>query len=403
MATMKNVLIINPLLKQYRLSFFEKLHSVLERDNIHLKLIYADPPAKELCKADNVEIASRYGKKVGMSWLLNGKLGYQHIVRDVMAADLVIADHSFKYVFTLLGVLLSTIRLKKVALWGHGRNLQATRANFTEWVKMRTLNNVDWWFVYTQGGAEYLQQKGVPHHKITVTQNTLDMEDFRRDLSAVTPADVDAAREQLNIPPGATVALYCGSLYPDKMLSFLLSAVARIREKFPDFHLIIVGDGEERELVEQAVNRCNWVHFMGSRFGREKALYFKLAQLFLHPGAVGLAVLDAFNAGLPMVTTDIPIHGPEVEYLVNGVNGLVLPADEAVYAEGVCNLLGDEVTLAAIGKSAAESAHHYSLDAMVHNYRSGILACLGITHRGCNVIEGNYQVAGQKEAARTFQ
>ena len=46
----------------------------------------------------------------------------------------------------------------------------------------------------------------------------------------------------------------------------------------------------------------------------------------LLPGAVGLGVLDSFAFDVPLVTVDLPYHGPEIDYVRDGENGVKLPA-----------------------------------------------------------------------------
>jgi glycosyltransferase involved in cell wall biosynthesis len=204
----------------------------------------------------------------------------------------------------------------------------------------------------------------------------VNIEAFRKELSGVTESDMSRVRQQFAIPAHAVIGLYCGSLYPDKHLPFLLQSATLIKEAIPGFELVIVGDGEQKALIQDAAQNLPWVHYAGPQFGYEKAVYFKMALLFLHPGATGLAILDSFAAGLPMITTDIPFHGPEIDYLENGVNGLILPFDRRSYADGIIALLADKERLAAIRECAAASAEKYTLDAMVNNFRAGILKCL---------------------------
>ena len=84
--------------------------------------------------------------------------------------------------------------------------------------------------------------------------------------------------------------------------------------------------------------------YRGPVFGDETAAdLLRQSTLLLMPGLVGLAVVDSFATGCPLVTVDLPFHSPEIEYLENGVNGVCLPAGTTptAYAEAVVELLGD--------------------------------------------------------------
>ena len=98
----------------------------------------------------------------------------------------------------------------------------------------------------------------------------------------------------------------------------------------------------------------------------------------LNPGLVGLSVLDAFALGLPMVTCDLPYHSPEIEYLVDGENGLVLAADTsaAEYGDNVAALMNDSDRLNRLSAGALASAEQYTVEEMVDRFATGILTAL---------------------------
>jgi len=96
------------------------------------------------------------------------------------------------------------------------------------------------------------------------------------------------------------------------------------------------------------------------------------------PGAVGSVVLDAFALGVPMVTTDIPNHGPEIDYLVDGKNGVIVrPSDSAkAYAEAVVGLLADDIRYAEMKTAALAECKNYSAEKMALNFADGIESAL---------------------------
>jgi len=117
---------------------------------------------------------------------------------------------------------------------------------------------------------------------------------------------------------------------------------------------------------------------MGPKFGREKILLIKLADLFLMPGLVGLAVLDCFAVGVPIVTTDYPYHSPEFAYLENGVNGIVTKLGQKEYASKVICLLDDDEKRRSLAKNALASSYNYSVENMVDRFAGGILRAINL-------------------------
>ncbi len=382
MKKAQSVLITLDQMKQYRLPLFEKLHAVLADDGVDLRVAYSDPPPRELAKQDNTELPAEYGIKVPGYWFFGHRILYQPMAREIARADLVIVEQANRYVWNHLLLLLSAFGGKRLAFWGHGENKQTDRSRFSEWYKRRILKRADWWFAYTEGVKRYLIRNGVDPTRITSVNNAVDTREIRRLCSSFSGGELEAARGDLGIKPGAPVGIYCGVLHRVKAIDFLLASASLIRKARNDFHLILVGGGPEREAIETPTRGENRIHVVGPQFGRRKALLLKPSDLLLAPGPVGLVILDAFAAGLPLVTTQLSIHGPEIEYLEEGRNGIMTAHNTGVYAQAVVSLLSDRDRLRVLQEGAALSGEAYTIENMVERFRQGILACLGkFAHR----------------------
>ena len=304
------------------------------------------------------------------------ELVWQKCLRKLAAPDLVIIEQANRLLVNYLLLLRRSFTGLQVAYWGHGRNLQGDNDdNLRESVKRWLIKSVDWWFAYTRISAEVAADAGYPHERITVVENSIDTDAFGRAIAAVTRLQVDALRSRLALGDGF-VALYCGGMYPDKCLPFLLEAVERMHNLIPNFNIVLIGSGPDAVLVEGAAARHSWIHYIGAVYGDERAAYFAMSDVMLMPGLVGLAIIDSFVAGLPIITTDIPIHSPEIAYLENGRNGLMTPYNVQEYVEAIYACFDDKKILKVLHDGCKESARHYTLDNMVNNYASGVLACL---------------------------
>jgi glycosyltransferase involved in cell wall biosynthesis len=264
----------------------------------------------------------------------------------------------------------------RVAYFGHGHNRQARAPGPSEWLKRKLLTSVDWWFAYTDQVGRYLAANGVDPEIITVVHNTIDTRELADAVRGLGADERRAVRRRLGVAEPASVGLFCGALYADKKLDLLVAATRRIRDHRPDFELVIVGDGPVREAVRAAAAQLPFVHYVGPAFGRDRAPYFAISDLFLIPGVVGLAIVDAFTVGLPVFATDIPGSGPEIEYLEPGVNGVMTAHDAARYAAAVCRVLDDPGQLARMREAARATAARLTLGHMVEAFALGIARCL---------------------------
>jgi L-malate glycosyltransferase len=238
------------------------------------------------------------------------------------------------------------------------------------------LTKVDWWFAYTQMTVDLVAQSGYPVNQITCLNNTIDTDNFKQQLASISEADLIAAREALRIGLGEPVGIFCGSLYPEKRLDFLIAALDKIYDKSPDFHCIVLGDGPSMPFMREAGSSRTWLHLVGVTKGEQKAMYFRLADFMVNPGLVGLHIVDAFCAGLVLVTTLGARHSPEVAYLRNGVNGLITTDSVEEYTHSVLALIHDSKKLDKIKVAALADAEIYTLNNMVTQFVDGIKKCL---------------------------
>jgi len=372
----RRVVIVTTVVKQYRQSFLDALAVRLRRDDIALRIAYSAPNRVERTKSDNVELPPELGTKVPGVWLAGGRVFLQLAWPAIRDADLVIVEQANKHALNYPLLALSRLGQKRVAYWGHGYNHQERRPGVSEWLKRKLLTSVDWWFAYTAGVGRYLVDQGVDPRIITVVQNTIDTRELAEAVRSHGHDDARALRRRLGIDHHAPIGLFCGSLYADKKLELLIDATRRIRARRPDFALIIVGDGPARDAVLAAASELPFIHYVGPAFGRDRAAYFAISDVFLIPGLVGLAIVDALTVGLPVFATDISGSGPELEYLEPEVNGMMTAHDAGAYAAAVCRVLDDPDRLARMRDAARATAARLTLGHMVEAFATGIAQCL---------------------------
>ena len=375
-GTQLRVAIIQRVLPYYRLSFVRKLREKLESHAIDLRLIYGQEQPATVPKS--VDLEDSWATNIRNLYINTpaGELVWQPCLRYLQDVDLVIVEQANRLLVNYPLQFFWRNRTHKLAFWGHGANFQAQdKRGFKEKLKSSFAGKVDWWFAYTDASAALVRSAGYPSERISVVNNSIDTEELKAAMLAVTPEQKLSMRKQLGLGAGP-VALYCGGMYPDKKLTFLLDAAKRTREKVKDFHLILIGSGPDEELVASAAAKHLWIHYPGAVFGTERAVYFALSDLMMMPGLVGLAIVDCFVAGIPLFTTRIPIHSPEIVYLENGQNGVITSFDVAEYADEVAKYLLDNDRMAAVVKGCAQSAGRYTLDAMVENFATGVFAVL---------------------------
>ncbi len=366
------VVIVERQLLQYRVALYQRLRVLLAAHGIDLQLLIGDGTPAEIQKKNQTTLD--WSIQIPTRYLLREKICWQPFGDYARKADLVIVMHENKLLYNLW--LMSFGRPRRLAFWGHGRNMQsASPFGFKERFKRWTVNKVDWWFAYTDGSAALVNAAGFPRARTTVVENAVDTREMMRFCAEVSEEQCSAARARLGLGDGP-VGLYLGSLYQEKRLDFLLNAARRIHDAIPGFTLLVVGAGPEQAYIEAAAARHSWIRYLGPQQDREKAETLVLADVMLNPGLVGLGVLDSFVSGTPMFTTDCGLHSPEISYLSSGYNGLITDDDVDAYASIVAATLGDATRLAFLQHGALATAPRYTVENMAERICQGIVDCL---------------------------
>jgi glycosyltransferase involved in cell wall biosynthesis len=371
------VTFVTRILTHYRVSFHEQVRHRLSLQGVDYRLIHGQPDAEEAAKGD---LATLPWATVIRNRALfgRGKLVWQPIYGAVRKSDLIVLGQENQLLVNYPLQMMPRGLRPRLALWGHGRNFQARNPHSSaERWKRFWAPRVDWWFAYTDETRRHVEELGFPAERITVFNNAVDTSEVRALITAVTPAGLDARRAELGIQ-GGDVGVFVGGLYDDKRLTFLVDAADRIRARVPDFVLIVAGGGEQLPLLRELAATRPWIKVMGPRFGIDKVELMLLGRLFMMPGLVGLAVVDAGAAGLPTVTTAFPYHSPEIAYVKHGVSGVIVPEwkDTRAYAEAVTSLLKNPARLAEMRAAAQGMANGLTIEAMADRFAEGVLKAL---------------------------
>ncbi|MCG2722789.1 MAG: glycosyltransferase family 4 protein [Thermodesulfovibrionales bacterium] len=378
MKSLRKVVIIQRVLSHYRRPFYELLRERLAGAGIELVLIHGSPSESEARKKDGVEIEWAHSVKNRSIMIGQHELYWQPCLKHIRGADLVIAEQASKLILNYVLVACQMIGLKKVCFWGHGRNFQEHNASVVgEGIKRFMSRHAHWWFAYNDLSASVVRSLGYPENRITSVQNAIDTRRLVAAQQNVTQAQLQHIKRDLGIK-GDNICLYTGGMYPEKRLDFLIEACVQIRKDISDFEMIFIGGGPDDSKIKEAAEKHKWIHYLGPKFDEEKVPYFMVSKLFLMPDAVGLSVLDAFALKTPLITTNSSHHGPEISYLVDGVNGVIVREsnDPSVYAAQVSRLLKDDKAREKLIAGCCIAREKYSIEEMAERFAEGVIRAL---------------------------
>lgn len=371
------VIIYQRVLPHYRVPFFEALHKELLLSDIKLVVVAGNEKKGQVPKTVKLERPwVVYRENIYIS-LLGKEIVLQRMNFGDFKANAVIVEQSNRLFLNYILCFFRLLGCFKVGLWGHGKNFQSSRPRgLRERFKQKISKTYDWWFCYTELGKKILSSAGCDQSKITVVRNSIELTDFEDLNSRESLGSLHF--NKFEVFPDDNLGIYCGGAYHEKRIDFLLESLTLIRERVKNFKFIFIGDGPEINKVEKFhESNHDWFYWAGAKSGKDRAEYFRYAKVFLMPGLVGLAVLDSFASAVPMITTNIDYHSPEIDYLENGINGLIINNSLADYVSAVEGVLNNDKELQKLREGCVESAKIYSIGSMSKNYAQGVVGLLG--------------------------
>ncbi|HEX5055624.1 MAG TPA: glycosyltransferase [Gammaproteobacteria bacterium] len=146
-------------------------------------------------------------------------------------------------------------------------------------------------------------------------------------------------------------------------VDIILQAFAYIRHRFPDATLTLAGEGGEEQMLRQIAARIpgGAIRFVGRVEPGQMQELYDGADIFVNASVVDnqpVSVLEAFAAGLPVVTT---ATGDIAAMVREGETGrIVPPEDPLAIAEAVIALLEDPDSAQGLAQKAREEAERYT-------------------------------------------
>jgi glycosyltransferase involved in cell wall biosynthesis len=171
-----------------------------------------------------------------------------------------------------------------------------------------------------------------------------------------------------------------GRLTDQKNFAMLLNAFSLITKKYPDYELIIYGEGPNRQtLSEQAreLGISNKVYFPG--YSLELGKKIEAASMFvLSSDYEGMpnVLMEAMALGLPCVSTDCPCGGPRL-LIQDGINGILVPVGNAeAMAEAMDKVLSNERFSVQLGQNASKIVERLCPNKIYHEWEQFFLRVL---------------------------
>jgi len=229
----------------------------------------------------------------------------------------------------------------------------------TRWLYMRATAHI-----VTTGEAlrqQLARESAIPLEHTTSVRTGID-------LSVYAPRPRAACRAALGIDERPAVGILA-TLRDWKGHDYLLDAWAGLGDRFPNWQLLVIGDGPqrarlERRSVDEALSRR--VRFVGNQ--DDVPTWLSSLDLFVLPSygdeGVPQAIMQAMACGLPVVSTPVGAIAEAVQHERTGI--VVEPRNASALAEALARLMGTPSLRQRMGEAGRRYAQeNFGIDDML--------------------------------------
>ena len=208
-----------------------------------------------------------------------------------------------------------------IVVWTKGINLEKSsdRLRYQFFNYIHTI--ADRLVLYSANEMKHIRERN--RRKVFVANNTLNFDDFPEisESNAEIKAELGIPFEKVVLSVGRM-----GVRGQRKKVEHLVEVFRTL--EFPGAGLVIVGSGVNDELISMT-NRENTMYLGEVHDPKNVKIskLFKIADVFSIPGQLGLGLNQAMFWGVPVVT-EAGFQPPEIQYLVDGRNGYIVPEDD---------------------------------------------------------------------------
>jgi glycosyltransferase involved in cell wall biosynthesis len=276
----------------------------------------------------------------------------------VLQARRIVREHGIDVVQThgykshVIGFVLRLMCGTRWIAFAHGFTDDDWKIRLYNRIDLAVLRGADRVVTVSASTKALLVANGVREKKIRLIYNAIESNDD----NPGTPAE--ELRRRLGIRRGEQVVGVIGRLSPEKGQTVFLRALARAARVCPDVKALLIGDGQDRSMLEDYCRDhglSGRVIFTGYR--ENIADYYRVLDVLVLPSlSEGLpnTVLEAMSFGIPVIATRVG-GVPEIIQRDEGV--LVDPGDHDALADRMAELLQNESLRKTIGERGRGSLH----------------------------------------------
>jgi glycosyltransferase involved in cell wall biosynthesis len=254
-----------------------------------------------------------------------------------------------------------------------------SRNSLKEFCKSLIIKQFDGYFNFGTLSKNYLLTLGAKADKMLVSRNCVDNELLKK---TYTESILSRSERQTALNLSKNNFIFVGRLIEFKNLFFLFECFAEAQKQSDgDWGLIILGDGEQKEKLQNFVKDLNIknVSFQNGVSWQEVPAYLALSNVFVLPSYSepwGLVVNEAMACGMPVLVSEK--CGCAVDLVQNGKNGFIFsPFDKNQLTSLLLRFMNKELNCMKMGEISQLIIKDYSPENVAKEMYEGFLKIVG--------------------------
>ena len=259
------------------------------------------------------------------------------MIRDYIKRSGINILHSHNYKSNFFARLtLSSRNNVKWVITNHGRRIGPLLLIY-HFINSVTMRRADRVIVVSEEIALGMKKQAISDAKIKLIHNGIDIEKFsnmRRN---------NHLKRSFGFNGTSKIVGTIASLTPEKGHIYLLEAAKKVIDLFPECRFLIVGDGRERQFLEEKTAHFRLtenVFFTGSR--KDVPEILSILDLFILPSlreGLPMALLEAMASKIPVIATSVGAIPKVLENRVSGI--LIRPKDSQAIVSAITQTLNN--------------------------------------------------------------
>ena len=246
------------------------------------------------------------------------------------------------------------------------------RMGAKERFKQFLLKQANGFFCFGQSSAAYLEKLGViPSQILTRKAAVVDNDVILEHYQTAIP---DRGKRKLKKGWALYNFIFVGRLIAPKNLAMLLDAFAEISAEATDWGLVLLGEGEQKLMLQQKAQKIDNVRFESGVPWYEVAEYLALSDVLVLPSESepwGLVVNEAMICGLPVLVSEP--SGCVEDLVRTGQNGFTFdPRQKSDLVAKMRYFVQNAASLSRMGEASKQLIAPFAPEKVAHEMLHGI-------------------------------